>query len=463
MLTIIGSQAQKKRDFTKYIAESTETVIEDETLLLWRRYAQITYSVFRDPLEELQRTPNLKMQNVIAFDKTQQTMRPAYFICVDEETESVLVIFRGTKSFSDLITDLHCSSIRHKYGYCHKGMLIAAQWFYNNRFIKQILHRTLELYPDYKLRLLGHSLGGGTAAILSTLWREQEFPTVKSYAFACPPILSNFLAGECADYVTSFVNGDDFVVRLSMTAIEELRKDVSEYPWKEEMMRDIQNTAIVKFASGVKSYASGIFSRGVGLVKAGASYAYGTVETVPTSINGEQLVQINAVPSAPESSPVRLPPAPVEEMYPSIPLEEKELDDVVSDSSSPSSIVQVSFTEVNSGESSPKDPNRKRRRKGKTSDADQAHFIINEYENLVVSLFPAGKIYQIRLIEDKVHIKNAKQEEYTKIILSESWKEDHRMIHYQNNLLAYPTKKELATHEELPNSPTDFIHLSVGK
>jgi hypothetical protein len=493
----LGNQAQKRRDFTRFLEEAKESSIDDKDVLCWRRYAQLTYDVFRsDTLEELHRTLGLKPQNVIAFEKTQQTMRPAYFICLDEETESVLMIFRGTKSFSDLITDLHCSSIRHKHGYCHKGILIAAQWFNNNRFIKQILHRTLELYPNYKLRLLGHSLGGGTAAILSTLWHDGEFPGVKSYAFACPPVLSLFLADECADYVTSFVNGDDFVTRLSMTAIEELRRDVSEYPWKEEMMRDIQNSTIVKFATGVKSYASGIFSRSVGLFKSGAAYYSGTttMDTTGASINSDEIVaavvDTKVVAAVVDTTvPTMIPTTDTEtlaqnrkddqykEIYPSLPLDEKELDEVsFSEDSSPSSFVDVSFpptdADTSSESSSPiKTPTKRRKRsKGKKRDQEQnkAHFIINDYENLVVSLFPAGKIYQIRAIDGQVYIKRARQEEYTKIILSESWKEDHRMIHYQNNLLAFPIGKELAVHEStqednVPSTPTgsDFVHLST--
>jgi hypothetical protein len=350
------NQAQKLRNFKKFIAEAQQSRIDDSDVEIWRRYAQLTYSVFRDSLEDLQRTLGLKPQNVIAFDKTQQTMRPAYFICLDQVTESVLVIFRGTKTFSDLITDLHCSSIVHRNGYCHKGILIAAQWFNNNRFIKQILHRTLELYPNYKLRLLGHSLGGGTAAILSTFWREGEFPHVRSYAFACPPVLSQSLAEECADYVTSFVNGDDFVTRLSMTAIEKLRKDVSKYPWKEEMMRDIQNSAIVKFASGVKNYASGIFSKGVGLIRSGAAYYTGSTSTATdiSSTNSEKDV-ITRMTTTTESEILshnrksRMVENQIDKIYPTIQHnDDKELNEITFiEGDSPNTIVQLQYQTTN--------------------------------------------------------------------------------------------------------------------
>ncbi|KAL0481511.1 hypothetical protein AKO1_011282 [Acrasis kona] len=435
------NQAQKKRDFKKFIQESNTTYIDPNDLSTWQRYAQLSFHAFKVPLTELQE--QFQIHNVVAFDKTQQTMRPAYFICVDELTKSVLVIFRGTKSFSDLITDLHCSSIRHNHGYCHKGILIASQWFNNNRFIKQILHRTLEMYPQYELRLLGHSLGGGTAAILASFWHQNEFPHVRAYSYACPPVLSHFLADECGEYVTSFINGDDVVTRLSMTAIEELRRDVSHYPWREEMMRDIQNSSIVKFATNVKSYASGLLSRSMGFLKNNYYNQQGMVNTLEDM---DPVVVASVIPQphvtiVPVDQPIVKEAGEYADVYPGLPLGEyEELSETQNRSRSDSVDSDFGDLSLSGGVTTPTNSNTSKK-KGKirkdVSDQNRAHFIINDYENLVVSLYPAGKIFQIRNIEGKVYLKRAKQEEYTKIILSETWKEDHRMLHYKDNLLNY--------------------------
>lgn len=96
-------------------------------------------------------------------------------------------------------------------------MHTAAKWF--NKNIKITVRRTLKKHPGYKLMLLGHSLGAGTAAILSVMWKK-EFPSLKCLAFACPPVMNQKLAESTSDFVTSFINGDDVIVRLSIASLE---------------------------------------------------------------------------------------------------------------------------------------------------------------------------------------------------------------------------------------------------
>jgi hypothetical protein len=583
------SQAQATRDYSQFMADSEvyhKNIIDNE-LQIWKRYARFTYQVFREPVTHLPKKTNINVSDIICFDKTQQTMRPAYFLCLDHPTKSVVLIFRGTKSFSDLITDLHCSSIRYKHGYCHKGILCAAQWFKNNGLLRKIIKRTLERNPSYKLRLCGHSLGGGTAAILTDLWKmEDEFPGVDihCYAFACPPVLSQVLAVECASYVTTFVNGDDFVTRLSMTAIEELRKDVSAYPWKEEMMRDIQNSAIVKFAAGVKNVATGIFSKGVGLfykktttvhnnalntdetqheieefakiyptnmteqqimdfIEKARSHDASTsnsitmpskmagfpplptvsqvVETAATEIVKEivekdmtttTVTQIGVVTEiavvegiqVDQPTPVEPPPPPKnnevqspsdndvqkDQSEPIVSTDTTDIDAmmnvVVATSPEVNATVEIHSTTTTtnnstttttttqttihnsetkenhnseSKETKSKNNSNNSNKKKKKKEKDSSPFIINDYENLVVSLFPAGKVYQMRNLNNKVYIKESGQDEFSKLILSETWKEDHRMIHYLRNLEYFTDFMKSGDHESSDVISHEDVHL----
>ena len=55
----------------------------------------------------------------------------------------------------------------------------------------------------------GHSMGGGTAAMMTMMLREAipEFATARCYAIACPSCMTLELARSCREYVTSIVNG----------------------------------------------------------------------------------------------------------------------------------------------------------------------------------------------------------------------------------------------------------------
>lgn len=82
------------------------------------------------------------------------------------------------------------------------------------------------LHAGYTLRLTGHSLGAGTAAILSFMIRH-KYPSLKCSCF-CPPgcTVSENMADECKDYLTSYVLDHDIVPRMSLTSLENLRNDM---------------------------------------------------------------------------------------------------------------------------------------------------------------------------------------------------------------------------------------------
>ena len=52
-------------------------------------------------------------------------------------------------------------------GYSHFGMLAAARWLLQQ--LSGIMKQALNDHPGYKLKVIGHSLGGGTAAMLTMM------------------------------------------------------------------------------------------------------------------------------------------------------------------------------------------------------------------------------------------------------------------------------------------------------
>ena len=63
----------------------------------------------------------------------------------------------------------------------------------------------------------GHSMGAGTAALLTMMLRETipECAEARCYALACPACMTLELATACKDYVTSVVHGTDVVPTFS--------------------------------------------------------------------------------------------------------------------------------------------------------------------------------------------------------------------------------------------------------
>lgn len=81
---------------------------------------------------------------------------------------------------------------------------------------------------SYKLVVTGHSLGAGTAVILSMLLKR-EFPETKCVAFGVPgSVLDENTAKEVSSYVTSIALGNDLVCRLNFRSLVKLRHDVLE-------------------------------------------------------------------------------------------------------------------------------------------------------------------------------------------------------------------------------------------
>lgn len=74
--------------------------------------------------------------------------------------------------------------------------------------------------------VVGHSLGAGTAVLLSYLLRP-TFPSLCCYTYGVPgSVLDANTARECDSFVFSCVCGSDIVSRLNMQSIMRFRENV---------------------------------------------------------------------------------------------------------------------------------------------------------------------------------------------------------------------------------------------
>ncbi|CAO3596502.1 unnamed protein product [Absidia cylindrospora] len=157
--------------------------------------------------------------------------QPSYFISVDRGHEAVVLGIRGTWSLYDVITDLVCDYKPWKGGLVHCGVLASAQWLFT-RIVPQIFHHIHEHskqqtapYHINSFIITGHSLGAGTASILTMmivdhldeLRQLSNNPNFKVHCYGYAPVasVSLDLSEQYKDHIDSFVCQDDLVARLS--------------------------------------------------------------------------------------------------------------------------------------------------------------------------------------------------------------------------------------------------------
>lgn len=157
-----------------------------------------------------------------------------FCLLADHSTKSVVLSIRGSWSVSDIFTDLSAGpgsfSATGMAGdtVAHYGMSICCNKLMKRLLDDNLLERALKLYPDYDFVITGHSLGAGLAVLVGAKLRTLH-PNLKVFAYATPNgLLSREAAKYTEQFVLTVVLGDDFVARMSLEAIENLKVGVLE-------------------------------------------------------------------------------------------------------------------------------------------------------------------------------------------------------------------------------------------
>ncbi|URE49037.1 Lipase 3 N-terminal region, partial [Musa troglodytarum] len=124
-------------------------------------------------------------------------------------------------------------------------------------------------------QIVGHSLGGGTAALLTYILRERkEFFSGTCVAFAPAACMTWELAESGKDFITTIVNGSDLVPTFSTASIDDLRSEVMASSWLNDLRDQIQRTRILnviyRSASALGSHLPSISSARAKVAGAGA-------------------------------------------------------------------------------------------------------------------------------------------------------------------------------------------------
>lgn len=139
-----------------------------------------------------------------------------------------MLSIRGTWSARDVLTDLCCtgedfetpSGTKH----AHHGMLEAARGIAAD--VEEEVQTFLNTNKDYQLVIVGHSLGGGVAAVLGTLW-EGVFPGVHVYAYGCPCVGLMDVEPTSSNSIVSVVGEGDPFSCLSLGHIADLSSAIA--------------------------------------------------------------------------------------------------------------------------------------------------------------------------------------------------------------------------------------------
>uniref|UniRef100_A0A8C5UPP2 Diacylglycerol lipase-beta n=1 Tax=Microcebus murinus TaxID=30608 RepID=A0A8C5UPP2_MICMU len=168
-------------------------------------------------------TTGLQYRDFIHISFHDKVYELPFLVALDHRKESVVVAVRGTMSLQDILTDLSAESevlnLECEVQDClaHKGISQAARYVYRRLINDGILSQAFSIAPEYRLVIVGHSLGAGAAALLAIMLRA-SYPQVRGYAFSHPGIVKNF--------IVSLVLGMDVIPRLSVTNLEDLKKRI---------------------------------------------------------------------------------------------------------------------------------------------------------------------------------------------------------------------------------------------
>jgi len=219
---------------------------------------QLALLAYADSMQEIQTTLQKDFDCELAYCDMESTPgRPSHFIAVnknsiekqesalsffssDASTLEVIMVVRGTKTITDIITDLLMDEEEYKGGYCHNGILESGQYLAekHTKLFRNLLRASGK--KKIKLTLIGHSLGAGAATIAGMELNELPEMDVQVIGFGCPALLSKELSQQTESFVTTVVADNDCIPRMSSATMLNAILDIAGFDWTPYAKQDIK-------------------------------------------------------------------------------------------------------------------------------------------------------------------------------------------------------------------------------
>ncbi|KAJ0611601.1 putative fungal lipase-like domain, alpha/Beta hydrolase [Helianthus annuus] len=261
-LYLVYLQQASKNPFedVKGVKISNDTVVQD---LIY--HVELAKGAYRDSAAGLAKNSMLRESNIVKFVRNSSLLRPGYYIGVDTRNKLVIFGIRGTHTVSDLITDIVSSSdveVNFEGYTTHFGTSEAARWFLTHEI--GTIKTYLEKHEGFRLRLVGHSLGGAIASMLAIMIRKKTSEElgfspeiVTAVGYGTPPCVSRELADSCFDYVTTVCMQDDIIPRLSVATLMRLRNEILRTDWRTIFEKDDWRS-VVDLVTNAKQVVSSV-------------------------------------------------------------------------------------------------------------------------------------------------------------------------------------------------------------
>uniref|UniRef100_A0A0R0ISW8 Tify domain-containing protein n=1 Tax=Glycine max TaxID=3847 RepID=A0A0R0ISW8_SOYBN len=164
-------------------------------------------------------------ENVLLREAKAGILKPAFTIIADHEMGCLLLLIRGTHSIKDTLTAV-------------TGNVVP-------------FHHIIVNQGGVSDLVLGHSLGGGTSAILTYVLRERKELSVTTCVTFAPAACMTWELTKSGDsFITSIINGADLVPTFSVASVDDLRFEVTSSAWINDLRNQLskqENTDVETF------------------------------------------------------------------------------------------------------------------------------------------------------------------------------------------------------------------------